>query len=459
MNIQGGQVLDTIILFMGIVILVLFIYSSIISVSEREKKASIKFFIFGIIISITYFIVGFYGVDYYNIVRMILLFIPILVLLIYFLPFRFHRQFQKSIPNGQIDERNIMFSRNELKEGTDKYNNYYLKNPELEEIDNRWRTNPGLLSPKASNYNAAAFMASRASFFTVAGLKSKIDGDVSEDKIVFKVDEVTNFLKNWSKKLGAFDIGITELRDYHTYSYRGRKEAYNDKVELKHKYAIALTVEMDIDMVNSGPLAPIVMESAQKYMDSGAIAVQIAAFIRNLGYPALAHIDGNYQVICPLVARDAGLGDIGRMGLLMTPKLGPRVRIAVVTTDLPLLVDETGHDPSMLEFCTNCKKCAINCPSNSISFVDREDINGVKRWQINQETCFDLWTKTGTDCGRCMSVCPYSHPNNTLHNIVRFGIKNSSIFSKVALLLDDVIYGKNPAVKPPLKWMDIEPNN
>jgi len=94
-------------------------------------------------------------------------------------------------------------------------------------------------------------------------------------------------------------------------------------------------------MVNSGPLAPIIMESSQKYLDSGSIAVQLAAFIRNLGYPALAHIDGNYQVVCPLVARDAGLGDIGRMGLLMTPKLGPRVRIGVVTTDLPLLVD--GH--------------------------------------------------------------------------------------------------------------------
>ena len=47
---------------------------------------------------------------------------------------------------------------------------------------------------------------------------------------------------------------------------------------------------------------------------------------------ARAHIDGNYQVIAPLVARDAGLGTIGRMGLLMTPELGPRVRLAVVTT-------------------------------------------------------------------------------------------------------------------------------
>ncbi len=441
---------------MGISILAFSIYSSIISIQEREKKASNNFLVFGMLISIPYFAFGLYDIDYNDIVKAILIFIPVLVLLIYFIPIRLYANFQSSTPDGQIDERDIMFSRNELEEGTDNYNNYYSRNPELEEIDSGWRTNPGLLNPKASSYNDLMFMASKASFFTVAGLKTKIDGEVSGNKIVTTEAGVTNFIKNWSKKLGAHDIGITELRDYHKYSYRGRNEAYNDKVDLKHKYAIAFTIEMDIDMVNSGPLAPIIMESSQKYLDSGSIAVQLAAFIRNLGYPALAHIDGNYQVVCPLVARDAGLGDIGRMGLLMTPKLGPRVRIGVVTTDLPLLVDEAGHDPSMLEFCTNCKKCAINCPSDSISFIDREDINGVKRWQINQETCFDFWTKTGTDCGRCMRVCPYSHPDNTLHNIIRFGINNSSIFSRIALQLDDVIYGKHPDVKPPLKWMDIE---
>ena len=51
--------------------------------------------------------------------------------------------------------------------------------------------------------------------------------------------------------------------------------------------------------------------------------VQLAAAIRDLGYPARAHIDGNYRVIAPLVARDAGLGEIGRMGLLMTPRWVP----------------------------------------------------------------------------------------------------------------------------------------
>ena len=108
----------------------------------------------------------------------------------------------------------------------------------------------------------------------------------------------------------------------------------------------------------------------------------------------------------------------------------------------------------MIELCTHCKKCAVNCPSNSISYDDREVINGTIRWQIDQESCFTFWTKTGTDCGRCMSVCPYAHPNNLLHNVVRFGIKNSSIFSRLALNLDDYFYGKKPKVKKPVNWLD-----
>lgn len=59
----------------------------------------------------------------------------------------------------------------------------------------------------------------------------------------------------------------------------------------------------------------------------------MSAFLNKPGFNSRAHIDGDYELICPLVARDAGLGEIGRMGLLMTPRLGPRVRIAVVTTE------------------------------------------------------------------------------------------------------------------------------
>ncbi|UCC48907.1 MAG: 4Fe-4S dicluster domain-containing protein, partial [Gemmatimonadota bacterium] len=205
------------------------------------------------------------------------------------------------------------------------------------------------------------------------------------------------------------------------------------------------------------PKGPIVMESAHQYLAAGTIAVQVAQFIRNLGHAARAHIDANYRVVCPLVARDAGLGEIGRMGLLMTPELGPRVRIGVVTTSLPLVTDERRRDYTMIDFCTHCRKCADVCPSQAISFDDRTEIDAVRRWRIDSEACFTTWCKLGTDCGRCVAVCPYSHPDNLLHNLVRLGVRRSALVRRAAIRLDDFFYGKRPPSAELADWMDVEP--
>jgi reductive dehalogenase len=207
--------------------------------------------------------------------------------------------------------------------------------------------------------------------------------------------------------------------------------------------------------IQRAPQGPVIMESAQQYLNAGQIAVQLAQFIRNLGYEARAHIDANYQVICPVVAQDAGLGTIGRMGLLMTPKLGPRVRIGVVTTNLELEVISKTYDSSMLQFCALCKKCAENCPSQAIPFQTEKTENGWKPWKISHEKCFTYWTKSGTDCGRCISVCPFAHPNNLMHNLVRWLIHRNQFNRWLIFHLDDIFYGKKPAVKKLMSWMKL----
>ena len=128
----------------------------------------------------------------------------------------------------------------------------------------------------------------------------------------------------------------------------------------------------------------------------------------------------------------------------MTPALGPRVRIAVVTTDLPLISSSANLDPEVIDFCRKCEKCAVVCPGQSVPYGVEKEIDGVKRWQINSESCYTYWCIAGTDCGRCVIVCPFSHPDNWFHRLTRFGIKNSMIFRRLAMPLDDLFYGKKP---------------
>ena len=62
----------------------------------------------------------------------------------------------------------------------------------------------------------------------------------------------------------------------------------------------------------------------------------------------------------------AGMGELGRNGLLITPEFGPRVRISKILTDLPLIPDSP-IEFGVTEFCDVCMKCADLCPSRSIS--------------------------------------------------------------------------------------------
>ncbi len=357
-------------------------------------------------------------------------------------------------PVKRIDERDTMFSRNELVRGSQDYKDYYANRRDKEKSDLIFRSKPGLMSEGSTQYNPFHYASADASFDTVALFKKAVDGPAALGKIVVDAGKITQYIKSWSKKLGAVDTGVTLLKEYHLYSVGGRAERRNIPVKKRHKYAIAFTVEMNREMMQTAPASTVIMESSQQYLEAGRVAMQIAAFIRKLGYEARAHIDGNYQVVCPLVARDAGLGELGRMGLLMTPKLGPRVRIGVVTTNIPLIVDKPLHEYAFIDFCIKCKKCADACPSKAISFENIQQVDGVKRWQIKQELCFNYWSVIGTDCGRCIAVCPFSHPDNMLHNIVRSGIKQSALFRIAALKLDDLIYGRKPKPAPKPGWLE-----
>ena len=438
----------------GIVFSAFLIYAAV-SYSENESRAMRRSLLLSIVVPAIVFLMNLFPaiiqvpLAYGFIISILLGFI--------FLLFPFHtlKEFSEPVPSGKIDERDIMFSRRLLQPGTKQYDSYYAQKPQFKEIDDAFRANPGLLGEGSTFYKQLSFTAANASFDTISGLHHLVEKEPVSETAPHSAEEFTTFLKGWITKLGAHSVGITALKPYHIYSHVGRGPDFGQEVRLDHSFAIALTVEMDKNSLDSAPYAPAVMESAQQYVNAGVIAIQATEFIRKLGFEARAHIDGNYRVVCPLVARDAGLGTIGRMGLLMTPKLGPRVRIAVITTDLPLISDPPYDGFNVHEFCLRCKKCADVCPSRAISFDPPVEINGVKRWQINQEKCYTYWTVCGTDCGRCVSVCPYSHPDNLLHSLVRKGLRQSSQFQVLALKMDDFFYGRKPAPRAPRGYLSL----
>ena len=95
----------------------------------------------------------------------------------------------------------------------------------------------------------------------------------------------------------------------------------------------------------------------------------------------------------------AGLGNLGKNGILITPEFGNRVNLASIMTDLPLQ-----GDPLFLrKLCiSSCEKCIEVCPSNAIG----------KDGTVDQEKCRRFHSTTTSRgfrlfaCWECRGVCP-----------------------------------------------------
>lgn len=447
--------INPILIGIGLFLFLAFGGFALVSIREREPHPSILSLFFAVAGGGFFFLATKFPSPVKTVLLVVAGIIIFVLLVLSFLPIG-KVEVGEDIPSLRFDERDIMFARKRLTAGSPEYQAYYEMRPENQKSDDMTRAKPGLLSLKAKFANPFHFASAKGSFHLTGALREAVDGPVSEIQKALPVDEMTEYIKRLALYFGALDVGITELHPYHVYSHIGRGPGtWGDPISVEHDFAIAFTVEMAYGMVGANPAAVGVMESAKQYVEASRVAVSLAAAIRSLGFPARAHIDGSYRVICPLVARDAGLGEIGRMSLLMTPRQGPRVRLGVVTTNLSLIPDRRTPDAALIDFCNICKKCAENCPSNSIPFDDRQEMDGVLRWRLDADSCFRYWNVVGTDCGICMKICPYAHPNAFYHNLIRWGAARSGFFRRAALWLDDLFYRKKPAQRKPPEWTQV----
>jgi reductive dehalogenase len=270
----------------------------------------------------------------------------------------------------------------------------------------------------------------------------KIDGDDPR--------AITNDIKKAANFFGASLVGICRLDRGWVYSsafpLRDQKSMPNDLPE-EYQFAIAIAVEMDYEAIRCSPSSPSSAATGLGYSKMAFTAGLLAHHIRGLGYKAIAC--GNDTACSIPIAIDAGLGELARNGLLITPEFGPRVRLAKVMTNLPLVPDKP-IEFGVWDFCRQCEKCADKCPSKSIAYgeptVKPNNISnreGVLRWPINAETCLAFWAANGTDCANCIRTCPFNKPKGRLHDFVRWGICNTPWLDKLFLWGDDLFgYGK-----------------
>jgi len=203
--------------------------------------------------------------------------------------------------------------------------------------------------------------------------------------------------------------------------FRGGKAAnsiYNQPIELPEgiNKVIVIGVEMDKDAISTAPTQPAAAAAAIAYSKMAFIIACLGEFIRNLGYRAIQC--GNDTALSIPLAIDAGLGALGRNGLLVTPEYGPRARICKVFTNMPIISDSPNKKfiEKVNSFCKKCSKCAEACEPEAITKEEAPTFKpatfsnnpGVKKYYVDVEKCFEFWVENSSDCGNCISACPFS---------------------------------------------------
>jgi reductive dehalogenase len=366
---------------------------------------------------------------------------------------------------SRFDERDSVFSRERLIPGSSAERAYHAAHPELVEIDRRIAAFIEAVGEGDDDVSARDAALYNAAFDPIVGLAlpDVVDGEVDATQLKTDPVAMATRIKAMARHLGADDVRIGPLNPAWVYSHRGTPPffsnyganpphfsgppggyhdlQYGDPIEIPHRHVIAMAFSQDLDLVRTGGTSFSDFEVGRVYALSALVTTQLAAYIRALGWPARAHHLRNYGVLVVPVAVDAGLGELGRCGYLIHPRLGANLRLACVTTDLPLTYDAP-VDLGVQHFCENCLKCATTCPSGAISRGEREVVRGVRKWQIDPEKCLLYWGHRGSACTICQAVCPWSKPATPLHRLVAQIAFNVPAAHRFLVWADDLVYGR-----------------
>jgi reductive dehalogenase len=265
-------------------------------------------------------------------------------------------------------------------------------------------------------------------------------------------------VKRAARFFGGALAGVCELDERWLYSHVVNVRTQEHKrLELPEgvRYAIAIAVEMDHSLLQASPTAAASPATGLGYSKMAFISGLLARFIRGLGYRAIP--SGNDTALSIPIAIEAGLGELGRHGILITEKYGPRVRLCKVFTDMPLVPDKPVFF-GVEEFCRTCKKCADDCPSRAIPFGEkstqvptRSNNPGVLKWTIDPEQCFKYWIANHTECSNCIRVCPFNQPPGWHHDLVRAIVKRTTLFNRFLLRMDG-LFGYGDQIDPQSIW-------
>ncbi len=223
---------------------------------------------------------------------------------------------------------------------------------------------------------------------------SRLTGDM--DPTAEPTDkDVTEKIKAKARDLGFGEVEITKYDHHYTYqSKRGW---------VKYPHAICLAYEQAYEPTQTIPSVAAEMAHTSTYRIKGVLGLELGDYIRSLGYHSQVHnpIDSTGPYIPMFV--QAGLGQLGANGQLLSPHFGSRARLMIITTNAKVTYNQP-IDYGIHRFCQICQVCVNRCPGRALM---REKVwwRGVEKNKLIYKRCQPVMARY-MGCAVCMKVCP-----------------------------------------------------
>lgn len=225
---------------------------------------------------------------------------------------------------------------------------------------------------------------------------------------------LTKDIKDYAVQLGADLVGIADLE-----RVKGIDTIPGNLLNFFTR-AVVIAIQMSPEIFEQIEDEPT-LHYAHQYAVVNQLLDQINLRIQNkilkMGYKALAipasqTVDREKwmgHISTKAVAKTAGLGWLGKSLLLVTPQFGPRIRIACLLINAPLISDQP-----LSNRCGNCTKCKDACPAKAIYGISWEDRPNSREEAIDLGKCISRlegiaqkqWRQDRI-CGVCIKVCPW----------------------------------------------------
>jgi len=222
-----------------------------------------------------------------------------------------------------------------------------------------------------------------------------VSGDLKPTGTATPGKDMTAEIRLKARELGFGEVGFTKFDKRFTFTSK--------KKWVKYPNAICVALEQNYVQTQSLPSMDAEYAHFGTYEMEGAFLLDLADYIRSLGYHAQIHSpnDNSAPYIPMFVA--AGLGQLGANGQLLSPHFGSRARLAMITTDAPVTYDQP-IDYGIHQFCQVCQVCVNRCPGRAI-VRDKVVWRGVEKNKLIYERCRPVMARYD-GCAVCMKTCP-----------------------------------------------------